>query len=259
MKQDIAYLIQTPDYIPDYVKILEDMGRDVYLLSFKKPLEHKNNIFFPESTCWEGKNKLAEIVPKKYLYYISVEDDVELYIKEGRCFKNKNPWEVFEHFLIEYKPAVGTIAYEVTRKRVRCEGSILAYHKDVMKVGFPVYTGFDNLSWWWTGSMHIITLIYAFYLYVYYCDGLEFANKLGREYCRAYSNRLFNNVWKKSFLYKEDKDNFKRVFYHEQEYPTLFLPPEKFRLGDYAKMAENFKNRVDKNHIFWKDHPFING
>ena len=45
MKKDIVYLVQTPDYIPPFVPELEARGRDVIILSYRKPLKYKKNIF----------------------------------------------------------------------------------------------------------------------------------------------------------------------------------------------------------------------
>ncbi|MHA1469000.1 MAG: hypothetical protein ACTSSP_00410 [Candidatus Asgardarchaeia archaeon] len=261
MAKEIAYLVQTSDYIPKYVKTLEEMGRDVYILSWKKPVEYKNSIFFPNSTCWEGKNKLAEIVPKKYLYYVCLENDLELRIRKDKYPEDegKNPWQIFDDFLLEYQPAIGTVYYNFINKIEHQTTILLAFHSDAFKVCFPVYTNFDRVSWWWTETCHMLTFFYAFYMYTLHVDKIGFVNKYHGHYDRISCNKYFSKIWKESFLQQIDKDNFKYVWSHFVSDPITYILPKKILPGDYKKMAKNFKDRVDKNHVIWRDNPFING
>jgi len=254
MDNNIAYLVQTPDYIPDYVKILEDMGRDVYIHSWKRPVEHKNNIFFPDSTVWEGRNKLIEAVPKKYLYYVVLDDDLELFIREKKYSEDrgKNPWKVFDDFLIEYEPAVGTLAYRFHQKFTTYDTAVLAFHRDIIDLCFPTFLGFDDISWWWTAYVCLNITILFFDNHILYCDKIRYKNKRKAEYQRTNIYRYLDKICISSLLEKRDVSfltswNFSSS--HKYKKPRSFK---------YRDMMENFKDKINKNHIFWRDHPFIN-
>jgi len=258
MNKEIAYLIQTPDYIPDYVRTLEEMGRDVYILSWEKPVEHKNSIFFPNGTCWTGRNKLAEIVPKKYLYCVFTEDDLELRIKDENT--NKNPWEIFDNFLLEYKPAIGAVFFRDHDKKVKkfYDTIIMGMHKDTIDICFPVYTDFDQTSWLWATIFHLIITILAFEPYILSCDELLTINKYHREYPRKGKFRFLCKLFKNALLREEDRNTIDYIF---SLVHSIFIIPRYYNKicpNGYKEMAEDFKKRVNKNHIFWKDNPFIN-
>jgi len=280
MNKDIAYLVQTPDYIPDFVKIIEDMGRDVYILSWKKPLEHKNNIFLPDSTVWEGRNKQAEMVPKEYLYYVFLDEDVELHIRDERYPEEvgKNPWKIFEDFLLEYEPAIGTAIYiwpifeeqEIIElyvddtkdaNTIKIHDPIIsAIHKDALKLFSPLYTGFDETGWWWTTMLYLEHVALAFKSCVLQCNKIILQNKLHRwtgKYTKRKPRQFFHKLYKSSLLYEKDKERARLIgvpFWvhsldgrYKKPYP-----------GKYKEMVEDFKNRINKNHIIWKDHPLLN-
>jgi len=289
MDKDIVYLAQTTDTIPDYVKVLEDMGRDVYILSYKKPVEHKNNIFFPDSTWSTGRNKLIEIVPKKYLYYVQIDDDVELYVRNKLLIKKK-PWKTFDDFLLKYEPAIGCVYYEgrlkykkireieeQTETTYRTECAMLAYHIDALDICFPMFTGFDHISIWWTEAIARITHKIAFQSCVLQDNNLTFINKGRRINCdRHRAPRFYSAIYKKSLLYKEDQDRaFLDPYQNDPPPPDYngnirYGPEGRFfekgycdgvykkpYPGKYKKIVNNFKNRINKKHIFWKDHPLL--
>jgi len=273
MNKKIVYLVQTSDYIPDYVKVLEDMGRDVYILSYKEPVKHENSIFFPNSTFATGRNKLAGIVPKDYLYYVFLDDDVNLLVREERYPEDegKNPWKIFDDFLLEYEPAIGTaycgrgtsnspmltyLSDEETNTLKEFEVIIMAIHKDIMNICFPMYTGFDDSSWFWTCTSHLLFMAAISKSSLLQCNKLLLLNKFHRGETSQHirSNKLLYDICKKSLLCQEDKDNAYVLWVNREPAGEY----EKPYPGKYKKMAEDFKNRIDKNHVIWKDHPFIN-
>jgi len=273
MSKEIVYLVQTPDYIPDYVQTLEDMGRDVYLLSYKKPIDHKNNIFFPNSTWAEGRNKLVEIVPKKYLYYVLLDDDVELFVREERYPEeiDKNPWEIFEDFLLKHMPAIGSVycgkasnsgaaTYIDDTKEinvVRFHNSIIsAAHKDVIDVCYPICSHYDSFSWWWPGWIYSTTSMFFLSPFVLQCNKLTFNDRLHREYPREINYHDLIEIYQDSLLEDGDKEKLAYAFHFRNS--CLHKEYKKPSNGRYKKMAKNFINRIDKSHILWRGHPFIN-
>jgi len=278
MNNNIAYLVQTSDYIPDFVQTLEDMERDVYLLSYKKPIAHKNNIFFPDSTCYSGRNKLAEIVPKKYLYYVFLDDDIKLHIRKERYpNESSNPWKIFDDFLLKHEPAIGGVYCNSTHPKARFrhylddskkintikehEPIISAVHREALDLCFPVCLKFDEAHkpWCWTASLYILITKIAFGIHasILQCNKLALENSLHRERHRGGldTNILFW-MFANSLLNKGDKkETYLEFSYENDSVPDDYEKPYPYK---YKKMIDRFKNEVDKDHFLWKYHPFIN-
>jgi len=277
--EEIVYLIQAPDYIPDHVQMIEDIGREVYILSWKKPVKHKNNIFFPDSTWTEGRNKLAEIVPKKYLYYVFLDDDVDLniQIKNYPEDANKNPWKIFENFLLEHKPAIGSCFcfYPVLKGNLvpkylddamdimtvkEHEPILSAVHKDAMKLCFPIYTGFDKISIYWASGIYTRNIILAFKSCILQCNKIVLKNTDRLRHTGKYllyPGKFFHELYKSSFLKETDKD----IITLMSSPSWLYSPDKEYKRPypyKYKEMVEDFKTRVNKKHILWRNHPFIN-
>jgi len=275
MNKEIAYLVQTPAYIPNYVKMLEAAGGDVYILSWKKPVEYKNSIFFPDSTWSSGRNKLAEIVPKKYLYYVMIDDDVELFVREKKYPEDvdKNPWKIFGDFLIKYEPAIGTVycSNELTEAKFKHyldddkeintlkehEPILSAIHKDVLDLCFPLFLGFDRFSMVWPACCYILTTKIAFASNsILQCNKLILKNNLHRPEYGVFPKVTLFWFFGSSIINKKDKDEVYLEFvYKKDPIPGEYKKPYP---GKYKNLMEEFKNKVKKDHILWKDHPFIN-
>jgi len=272
MSKEIAYLVQTPDYIPDYVQVLEDMGRDVYILSYKKPVNHKNNTFLFDCAWSEGRNKLAEIVPKKYLYYVFLDDDLELLIRKDKYPNDKHPWKVYENFLLEHLPAIGTVScdnssyggfvsYLDDNKEINTvkeyECIISGLHKDTLDLCFPIFGGFNEVTWYWTGGTLLLTRMLAFYPYILQCNRLIINNRFHRhhkKYKRIVDFNFLYKMFQDSLLLEADKKEAYVSWenrFSEKEYKKPYL-------GKYKKMVKGFKNKVNKKHVIWKDHPLLN-
>ena len=272
MNKEIVYLVQTSDYIPDFVRTLEKMGRDIYLLSYKKPVSHKNSTFLFDCALSEGRNKLAEIVPKDYLYYVFLDDDLELLIRKDKYPNNRYPWDIYENFLLEYMPAIGTascdnssyggfVSYLDDSREVNTvkeyECIISGLHKDTLELCFPIFEGFNKVTWYWTGGTLLLTRMLAFYPYILQCNKLIIHNRLHRhhkKYKRIVDFNFLHKMFQDSLLFEVDKKEAYVSWdnrFSEREY-------KKPDLDKYKKMVKEFKNKVDKKHFLWKDHPFIN-
>ena len=177
-----VYLTQTEHCVPTYLKSPEVIGDseacqcDVIVLSYKKEC---NDISLPhvqyilnssKSTTWTvGRNllyKAAKERKEKYIYYIFMDDDVQLIMADKK--NTQNPWRMYEESLKTFQPAVVTILITYERRsfsdksfpeRLNCEltGYIQiyvtdaifnAFHYQVIDHILPYTTGFDSVSWW---------------------------------------------------------------------------------------------------------------
>ena len=110
------YLIQTEECIPAYLASPDVLGDgeachcELLVLSYKSkclnnPLSHAKYIFNSSATWTTGRSLLyttAMSRQEQYLYYVFMDDDAELRVKN----KNDkiNPWRWFESFLRSNEP-----------------------------------------------------------------------------------------------------------------------------------------------------------
>ena len=150
---------------------------DVLVLSFKKECKeaspaHIQYTFKPKERTWNlGRNKLFEIAKnrsEKYVYYIFVDDDIQLQTK-----LHIKPWLTFLQFLKEIEPAVGIIDLSsnikhalIARQQYGCatseksttyinapnfDSAVNAFHYQAINFVLPYPTKFDNISWYYSG------------------------------------------------------------------------------------------------------------
>ena len=266
MTRKFCYLIQSPDYIPDYVEQLNNKHRVAHILTFKKPINYKRNIFIPAEKCtWtDGRNELAKSVKDKdHLYYIFMDDDIKLSIDERFGNKEDNPWDVFEKFLVDYEPAVGCAHWQKQPIDMKSPVTTLyqydalfnAVHKDIMPMYFPMYNGFDETSWWW--SQLIATHSMAVFCpgTVLQCNSIHVDNPRKGDYPNVLAFGFPGRIFQKSLLRAEDqakvlvkgfltyRDNGK------YEKPT----PAK-----YKSMIYQARHKVSRHNMLWEKHPFFN-
>jgi len=269
MNKEIVYLIHTPDYLPKYMEILDKMGRDVYLLSYKKPVKYKNSIFFP-CTYGEGKNKLAEIVSRKYKYYLFMDEDGEVFMRDP-SLSHLNALEKFENLLLEYEPAIGSPSFpNCSNKKKIKKGEIettwmpdtgcMAFHRDAMKICYPMYYRLDIINMDWTEQINWVTFRLAFEKYILSFFDICWENGLHRGGRVKYRRRYFwDKFYKTSLLYEEDKKKIDEGFKWRNGRSSTGIKYKKPYPGEYLELAEDFKKRVKKDHNIWKNNPFING
>ena len=187
-KDNFLYMTMTENCLPNHLASSRAFANatacdcEVMVLSFKQPcndasLQHIKYIF-NSSTSWAaGRNllyKLAMQKEKKFLYYIFVDDDVDL---EMRTKDTTNPWRAFEKSLLLYEPAVAAppqpergcsswclSALYSYRKRLGCplkadeitdfiptvhyDAAYVALHRRAVSHVMPHLTQYDEISWW---------------------------------------------------------------------------------------------------------------
>ena len=123
-KTRFLYLTQTESCLPPMLSAVEVLGNtsaclcDVLVLSYKQAcqnqtLPHVQYLFNSSTTFTTGRNVLYEEAMKRdtrYLYYIFMDDDIQLVDSTGTY---PNPWRGFENFLIDVEPAVGTVMFNL--------------------------------------------------------------------------------------------------------------------------------------------------
>jgi hypothetical protein len=134
--------------------------------------KHIEYIFMPNTTWNQGRNLLFDVGKSRtvrYLYYIFVDDDINLSTR-----LKVNPWMKFLDFLKEVEPAVAIVdtPWQVqddfnARQRLGCsinnpnsvdyinapnfDSAFNAFHYRAVDHILPYPTQFDNVSWWWSG------------------------------------------------------------------------------------------------------------
>ena len=260
-----AYLIQSPDYVPSFVKDIKTNDSDVYILTFKKPIDYPNSIFCPAKNCtWtNGRNKLAEMVMDKgYLYNIFMDDDIILKIDPKMADNKKNPWRMFEDFLLTHQPALGTCRYKKKHffdpsKKVdttyQCDGMLNAIHRDMMKFHYPLCNNFDNKSWWWSQFFAICKMAVFYKGYVLQCNSINMINPRHFSYPQAYGFQFAKKIFLSTLLHQKDKDmivpNFLKNVVNNGEVKT-------YEEGVYIELAKRASERVKKDSIIWKNIKF---
>jgi len=157
------YLIQgQKSNVLKYYNIKSDIS-DIITLTFDEEIlpgefDSLANIFYPQSTWAEGRNKqleYAKSLPTEYLYYIFIDDDVEFI---------QGSFHEFEKKLIQFQPQVGfpllTIVKHYHRYNPKLsmqrptllDTQITAFHIDTIKEGIlmPLVTQFDEKSWFYS-------------------------------------------------------------------------------------------------------------
>ena len=153
------------------------------VLSYKRPcndtsLRHVEYLYDPSTSVGSGRNMLYEAAmarDQRFLYYIIMDDDVQLEAKDK--LKIPNPWRAFERSLLLYEPAVAGSLWTKNGKRgedcwwclktilsdkknLRCEFSsssdfmpvvqvdaaFSAFHRRAAAAILPYVTSFENIS-----------------------------------------------------------------------------------------------------------------
>ena len=279
MNKNFVYITQSPDFIPPFVEELESRGREVYILTYRKPVRHKRNIFMPQSTWGQGRNFVARLLKReKYLYNIFLDEDTTLKVRDSFSkYKNKNVWDLYEEFLLKYEPSIGLPRY--TPRNYTKEGEevntlyqydhiILGIHRDVMPLHFPLATQFDHISWYWSQVLinHVIAV--ACPSSILQCNYIDTYNGGHVSYPQVCSFGFLTKLLKQALL---DKNDQKRLLKYEKlgkegskRYTSYWF---QFRgdgeyvkpyNGQYKDLINAFKTRIDKKSSIWKHNPFIN-
>lgn len=187
----ILYLVQTEECLPTHLRLaLGDSSAchcDVVVLSFRDickdtSLAHVSYIFNSSTTWTSGRNLLyyTHIYNKtgSYLYYILMDDDIQLKWREGwmELYRNKDPWRKFEDFIrriqppiavieVGEKPLIHTEELHVSRDccmdpeytvTVRYDAAFNAFHYQAVEHALPYWEHLDNISWFYS-QLHLLT------------------------------------------------------------------------------------------------------
>ena len=117
-ERKFVYMMNTEQCLPDHLASSEAIGNaiacdcEVMVLSYKRPcndmsLRHVEYLYDPSTSVGSGRNVLYEAAmarDQRFLYYIIMDDDVQLEAKD--TLKIPNPWRAFERSLLLYEPAL---------------------------------------------------------------------------------------------------------------------------------------------------------
>ena len=181
--KNFIYLIQAAEQMP--YPDLPGPSCDFLLLTWQHPAEREDAVFLPGSSWNEGRNRLlwearrrARQTANDYLYYIFLDDDcqaredVELARRLGLPLTG-NPFRTFEHFPLEWEPAVGYTRYDwqhFEKDRAvnlghNFDALFTAFHREALDLLLPYYTGFDSESWLY--SQHIVNHLASLFYHPY--------------------------------------------------------------------------------------------
>ena len=156
--------------------LYESEDRDVLWLTYR---EKGGQVWYPKSSWTQGRNRLLDAAMAKavqmpnggYLYYIFMDSDVILRTRKDKRLLYRddlpeNPYERFEQFLIDWEPAVGTVAYwwtlyDPTKFSIHHNNDAVfsAHHRETLSFGLPYVEDLDCRSWYY--SQHIMNSINA--------------------------------------------------------------------------------------------------
>ena len=181
------YLIQTEECIPAYLASPDVLGDgeachcELLVLSYKSkclnnPLPHAKYIFNSSATWTTGRSLLYTTAisrQEQYLYYVFMDDDVQLFEKDGKS--GINPWRWFESLLNRIEPPLAAadnpdwrlIDHVHERRQINCtlvpstdeyfpavwfDAIFNAMHykavRHIMGTVLPYWNKFDKKSWW---------------------------------------------------------------------------------------------------------------
>lgn len=253
------YLIQSESDMP--YSDLPDEENDIILLTWKKPSDRNNAIYYPQSTWNEGRNRLLKEALARnadYLYYIFLDGDC--IVKEDAELARSlnvalcgNPFRTFEKYLLEWEPAVGYSRYSWQYEEPGSEVNLgynfdalfNAFHRETISFLLPYYTGFDCESWLY--SQHIINHLTAL---LYNAHRIQFNVITTRNANRkSYGHRKKYWSLPATFLRNAISSDLK----HRMKFldPNSIYPlpgkPEK-KTGSYRISEKFLENNFNSNH-----------
>lgn len=201
-----VYLVQSEKGLGKNLNKLYGPDSDILLLTWRKPVA--NGIFFPLSTWTQGINKLyREVSKSNYLYFIFVDDDIELQVTEQYKGISQNPWRIFEKNLLEFLPAIGTPRLKGHKSTSFNTESVfwfdaisMAIHREAIKVLFPLYDGNDAESWWISGIYLRYTSALLYPNHILQFNTIEATNKKHRPYSKKIDWQKIDSRFKTAIL-----------------------------------------------------------
>jgi len=256
-----VYLVQTKRELPYSLQGLYGPDSDVIFLSWEKATDHST--FFPFSTWSNGRNRLfKKVYNTDYRYYIFLDDDVVLETTKLYRGEPKNPWRIFEEYLLRYEPAVGATSYHfhlpLNNEKIQTiyafDPLVTAIHKEALDVLLPYCDLYDHISWWnsFIFVMHLAAVLYKSHVLQF--NILHAKNMLSRSYQR--SNKFYkelNTIFYNSLISPELKKIFK-PFYNWNNFPMSINVNGvvEYKKQSYHYSVEELSHLFDFQNPYWK-------
>ncbi|MFC1858079.1 hypothetical protein ACFL9U_08615 [Thermodesulfobacteriota bacterium] len=271
-KKPFVYLIQSESDLP--YPNLPDARNDIILLTWKKPSNLPNSVFYPGSSWNEGRNRLlseavriSKSTGNAYLYYVFLDEDC--IVKEDEALAEKlhvpltgNPFRTFERYLLEWEPAVGYTRYswqyhepeKETNLGYNIDAIFNAFHRETLSFLLPYYTGFDKESWLY--SQHIINHLTAL---LYNPHRIQFNVITTKNRCRqTYPHR--KKDWSKptAFLLNAIKSALKEKMSISDPNTVIPLPGRPLKKARSYVISRPFiEKHFDIHHPFIQDRQWL--
>ncbi|KAF3981228.1 MAG: hypothetical protein HFP81_07810 [Methylococcales symbiont of Hymedesmia sp. n. MRB-2018] len=199
------YLIQAKGQFPKHYHFLKKKS---ILLSYKENTED-TDIFFPNSSWTQGRNKLFEkAINDDYDYYIFLDEDLTLDAKKILYFERildkydypiitPNMWD-----FNDYSASDGTLSgtrharnsftnYTMKIQTVDWfDGAFNAFNKNTIKQLLPYIERFDNECWWHSQRLLTIRANYLFKNNIIQINDLEVLNTQNSTYPQNPENSI---------------------------------------------------------------------
>lgn len=162
------YLFQVEQDLPPALAPAAAADSDVLFVSYRARSSDPRSIFYPHSSWTQGRNRLLkEALGGPYHYFVFGDGDVRLELtRRGAAVagRRRDPWRVFEEFLLEYEPAIGSPSYfwhlsgkhddRADVQTLRFFDPVLnAFHHEALVPLLPYYDLLDNESEQYSGSV----------------------------------------------------------------------------------------------------------
>ena len=238
---NVIYLTQTESCLAPHLLRPDVFGygckNDVLVLSWKQPcvqnlthFKHIKHIYKPNNSWSEGRNilyRLAKEMPKNYLYYVFMDDDMTFdftnsdFSKRYRDLGISSPLKAFEDFLLKHEPAIAVPMYRTNGKldkmfnlkpipeylpvTIYFDAAFTAFHKNALNLMLPYRLDYEKKSWWQSQKYVILAADLIFRGQVLRFGPITAFNSMHREYPR----------W--------DSDNWAHIYnILKEEMPTKF-------------------------------------
>lgn len=168
-----VYMMQAPS-VPKPEPIRQTDCRKIMWLTWANGIkpEHRGHIHQPGSSWTQGRNALLKraLHETPADYYIFLDDDVPSRLKVING-PNGDPWNIFEAFLIKWKPAVGYVAHYASQKSTpglvtsgigNVDANLNAFHSSTVGILLPYVESLDAMSWYFSQVIqsYIVAALY---------------------------------------------------------------------------------------------------
>jgi hypothetical protein len=268
----LIYLVQTEICLADYLLQSGLFGdgcqNDILVLSWKKPctshfslrFKHIQYIYKANTTWSTGRNMLyhlAKKIPKSYLYYIFMDDDIRFNFTSS-AFEERYrsigilwPLQAFEDFLLKYEPAIGMPLYcsrclrmnKITGKpeticcdrvknlkplpeylpfTIHFDAAFNAFHKNAVDHILPYRLEHEHRSWWQSQKFVIIASELMFRGQALRFFPVAVFNEKHRAYPREDWDN-WSNIY--NILKEEMPEKYRKHFKWTPSYSTINVVP----------------------------------